>query len=213
MPFWDRSIDLLILTHPHADHLAGLLEVMRRYRVEQVLYPALDYASPLFDEWLRMVAEKGVKSTVVLSGQRIEAGGVVMEVLRPTFLPGVASDIDNESLVLRLEYGNVSFLLAADIKSETEWELVRERAPLASTVLKVAHHGSSTSTTLEFLSVVNPGAAVISVGADNDFGLPDGEVVDRLAEKVGEDNIYRTDEQGTITFTTDGEKLWVETEK
>jgi competence protein ComEC len=213
MPFWDRSIDLLILTHPHQDHLAGLLEVLRRYRVEQVLYPALDYASPLFDEWLRMVAEKGVKSTVVLSGQRIEAGGVVMEVLRPTFLPGVASDIDNESLVLRLEYGNVSFLLAADIKSETEWELVRERAPLASTVLKVAHHGSSTSTTPEFLSVVNPQIAVISVGTDNDFGLPDSEVVDRLVEKVGEDNIYRTDERGTITFTTDGEKLWVETGK
>jgi competence protein ComEC len=136
---------------------------------------------------------------------------VELEVLCFTPLPGAASDIDNESLVLRLQYGTVSFLLAADIKSDAEWELVRARAPLASTVLKVAHHGSSTSTTMEFLSVVNPQVAVISVGADNDFGLPDEEVLVRLEEKVGRDNLYRTDGQGTITFTTDGEKLWVET--
>jgi competence protein ComEC len=216
MPFWDRSIDLLILTHPHQDHLAGLLEVLRRYRVEQVLYPALDYSSPLYDEWLRTVEEKKIKATLACDGQRIDMGdGVFVEVLRPplNIPPGAASDIDSDSLVLRLEYGTVSFLLTADIKSETEWELVRERAPLASTVLKVAHHGSSTSTTPELLSVVGPGAAVISVGADNDFGLPDAEVVARLKEEVGQDNLYRTDEQGTITFTTDGEKLWVETGK
>jgi competence protein ComEC len=216
MPFWDRSIDLLVLTHPHQDHLAGLLEVLRRYRVEQVLYPALDYDSPLYDEWLRTIAEKKVKVTIACDGQRIDMGdGVVIEVLRlqRALPPDAASDIDNGSLVLRLEYGAVSFLLTADIKSDTEWEFVRERAPLASNVLKVAHHGSSTSTTPEFLSVVSPGVAVISVGADNDFGLPDAEVVSRLEEQVGQDNLYRTDEQGTITFATDGITLWVETDK
>ncbi len=214
IPFWDRSIDLLILTHPHQDHLAGLLEVLRRYHVGQVLYPSLDYPSPLFDEWLATIEEKEVASTAALSGHRIDLGdGVVMEVLRFAPPPGVPSDIDNESLVLRLEYGGVSFLLTADIKSDTEWELVRERVPLASTVLKIAHHGSDTSTTLEFLSVVDPQAAVISVGTDNDYGLPDGEVLERLAERIGQDNIYRTDKQGTITFTTDGEKLWVELER
>jgi competence protein ComEC len=215
MPFWDRSIDLLILTHPHQDHLAGLLEVLRRYQVGQVLYPAIDYDSPLYDEWLRMVAEKEIKATLAAAGQRIDMGdGVIIEVLRPSFaLPGAGPDIDRDSLVLRLEYGSVSFLLTADINSETEWELVRERAPLASTVLKVAHHGSSTSTTEEFLAVVNPQVAVISVGADNDFGLPDEEVVARLEGEVGQGNVYRTDGQGTITFTTDGEKLWVEVGK
>jgi competence protein ComEC len=215
MPFWDRSIDLLVLTHPHQDHLAGLLEVLRRYRVEQVLYPALDYDSPLYDEWLRTVEEKKIKATLAVAGQRIDMGdGVIIEVLRPSFtLPDAGPDIDRDSLVLRLDYGAVSFLLTADIKSETEWELVRERLPLTSTVLKVAHHGSSTSTTPEFLSVVSPGVAVISVGADNDFGLPDEEVVARLEDEVGPGNVYRTDEQGTITFTTDGEKLWVEVGK
>ncbi len=212
MPFWDRSIDLLVLTHPHTDHLAGLLEVLRRYRVDRVLSPVFDYSSSSFNEWLRTIKEKNVESTLALSGQQINIGdGVIIEVF--CFVPplGVTSDIDNESLVLRLEYGDVSFLLAADIKSEAEWELVRGRAPLAGTVLKVAHHGSVTSTTPEFLSVVSPRVAVISVGADNDYGLPDDEVLVRLSERIGEENIYRTDEQGTITFTTDGEKLWVET--
>jgi competence protein ComEC len=77
----------------------------------------------------------------------------------------------------------------------------------------VAHHGSSTSTTPEFLAVVDPDAAIISVGADNDFGLPDADVVDGLARKIGGANIYRTDRQGTVTFKTDGEKLWVETRR
>jgi competence protein ComEC len=215
MPFWDRSIDLIVLTHPHQDHLAGLLEVLRRYRVGQVLYPVLDYDSPLYDEWLRAIDESNIKATLAAPGQRIDMGdGVFIEVLRPSFvLPGAAPDIDRDSLVLRLEYGTVSFLLTADINSETEWELVRERTPLASTVIKVAHHGSSTSTSSGFLAVVNPQVAVISVGADNDFGLPDAEVLARLEKKVGQGNVYRTDEQGTITFTTDGERLWVETGK
>ena len=214
MPFWDRSIDLLILTHPHQDHLTGLLEVLQRYRIGQVFfYPSSMYSSPLFDAWLTTIETTGVESTLALSGHRIDLGdGVVIEVLCIAPSPGVASDIDNQSLVLRLEFGGVSFLLAADIKNESEWELVRERAPLASTVLKVAHHGSDTSSTSEFLSVTDPRAAVISVGVANDYGLPDEEVLDRLAEKIGQENIYRTDEQGTITFTTDGEKLWVEVE-
>ena len=215
MPFWDRTINLLVMTHPHQDHLAGLVEILRRYRVNRVLYPALDYSSPLFDEWQTIIEEKGVKSTVACAGQRIDMGdGVVIEVLHPPLdlLPGNKPDIDNNSLVLRLEYGAVSFLLTADIKREAEWELVRERAPLASTILKVAHHGSDTSTTLEFLSVVNPGVAVVSVGSDNKFGLPDAEVIGRLKERIGQEKTYRTDAEGTIDFTTDGEKLWVEVE-
>ena len=78
-----------------------------------------------------------------------------------------------------------------------------------STVLKVGHHGSATSTTVEFLDVVNPRLAVISVGADNPFGHPSRDVVDRLRQRIGQENIYRTDEDGTIEFTTDGERLWV----
>ena len=118
--------------------------------------------------------------------------------------------MDNNGMVLRLKMGKVSFLLTADIMWEAEFELIAHRADLTSTVLKVAHHGSNTSTTPEFLAVSNPQFAVISAGIDNKFGHPTDEVMDRLVEKVGSENIYRTDEQGTIGFSTDGERLWVE---
>jgi competence protein ComEC len=216
MPFWDRTIDALVLTHPHQDHLAGLVEVLRRYRVGQVLYPALDYRSPIYDEWLRSITESGVKSTIACAGQQIDLGdGIVMEVLSPPQNPArnSESDLDNNSVVLQLRDGRVSFLLASDIMRDTEWELVRERADLSGTVLKVAHHGSDTSTTSEFLAVVNPRIAVISVGGDNKFGLPSDGVISRLEQKLGTGNVYRTDKQGTVDFTTDGERLWVESGK
>jgi len=116
-------------------------------------------------------------------------------------------------VVLHMSMGRVSFLLTADIWREAEFELIARRADLSSTVVKVAHHGSDTSTTAEFLAVVNPRLAIIPAGKDNPFGHPSDEVMTRLEQKIGSENIYRTDEQGTIEFITDGEKLWVRTEK
>jgi competence protein ComEC len=213
MPFWDRTVDLVVLTHPHQDHLAGLLEVIRRYQVGQVLYLPVDYASPVYDEWLRLISEKGIKSVTATTGIQIDFGNSVsLKVLSPpeARFRGTESDIDNNSVVLRLEAGAVSFLLTGDIMSNTEWELTRNRAEIESAVIKIAHHGSNTSTTNEFLSVVNPRVAVISCGADNRFGHPDVGILNRLIERVGAGNVYRTDRQGTIDFVTDGKRLWVE---
>jgi competence protein ComEC len=216
MPFWDRTIDLLVLTHPHQDHLAGLVEVTRRYKVGQVLYPDIGYTSPMYEEWRRLLAEKGVKSLAAGAGQRIDLGdGVSLKVLNPPggLLAGTESDIDNNSVVLCLNDGAVSFILTGDIMREAEWELVRERAEIGGTVIKVAHHGSDTSTTPEFLAVAGPRAAVISCGAGNRFGHPDESVVSRLESRVGVGNVFRTDISGTIDFHTDGVKLWVATER
>ncbi len=215
MPFWDRTIDLVILTHPSADHATGLVEVLNRYQVKQVLYPDLDFKSDVYDEWLRLVKEKNIKCTVAQAGQQIDLGEVVIRVLNPPIplLTGTESDIDNNGVVLRLSMGKVSFLLTADIGWEAEFELIARRANLTSTVLKVAHHGSDTSTCHEFLAVVNPQLAVISVGADNKFGHPTPEVMERLEEKMDSENIFRTDKQGTIEFITDGERLWVKKQK
>ena len=216
MPFWDRTIDLVVLTHPHADHLTGLVEVLHRYRVKQVLAPDLTGDSPIYEEWLRLIKDKNIKYTVAQAGQQINLGeGAAIKVLNPQISPltDTESDIDNNGVVLRLSMGEVSFLLTADIGREAEWELIARRADLKSTVLKVAHHGSDTSTTPEFLAVVKPQLAVISVGVDNRFGHPSDEVIERLEKILGLENIYRTDEHGTIEFTTDGEKLWVKTER
>lgn len=216
LPFWDRTIELMVLTHPNADHLTGLVEILRRYKVKHVLLPDLDDDSPLYNEWLRLLKEKDIEHTIAQAGQQIDLGsGAVIEVLNPQIplLSGTESSIDNNSVVLRISLGKVSFLLTADIRREAELELIARRADLDSTVLKVGHHGSDTSTTPEFLAVVNPQLAVIPVGADNRFGHPDDKVMARLKEAIGSENIYRTDEQGTIEFITDGERLWVKMDR
>ena len=216
LPYWDRTIDLVVLTHPHTDHVTGLVEVLRRYEVKQVLYPDMDYEAIVYDEWLDLLGEKNIPCIWAQVGQVIDlGGGATLEVLNPPveFLEGTESDIDNNGVITRLKMGEVSFLLTADHFEDAERYLTDRGMELRSTVLKVGHHGSSTSTCPEFLAAVNPEVAVISVGADNPFGHPSEEVMARLTERLGEGRVYLTAESGTITFTTDGKHLWVETER
>ncbi|RJO63027.1 MAG: MBL fold metallo-hydrolase [Dehalococcoidia bacterium] len=216
LPFWDRSIELVVMTHPHADHMTGLVEVLNRYQVGEVLYPDISYASPeeydeaLFNEWLRLIEQKNIKSTLARTYLELSVGDIVIEVLNPpaTPLSGTESDIDNNSVVLQVRAGEISFLVTGDLMWEGELEIAYERLLPQSTLLKVAHHGSDTSTSDEFLNVLMPQIAVISVG-ENDYGHPKAEVLERLAGRLGASNIYRTDKRGTIEFITDGRRLWV----
>jgi competence protein ComEC len=139
--------------------------------------------------------------------------GIKIEVLNPPpeFFEGTSCDTDNNGVVLRLTWNRISFLFTADIREEAEFALITQRANLRSTVLKASHHGSMTSTTRQFLAAAAPEVAVISVGADNRFGHPSPDVVERLIDRLGEDNVYRTDKHGTVEFITDGERLWVKT--
>ena len=212
LSFWDRTIDLVVCTQPQADHVTGLVEVLQRYKVKQVLEPGVSYNSSIYQEWLRLIEDKGIEYNIARAGQEIDlGGGIKMEILNPPsdFFQGTSCDVDNNGVVLKLTWHKVSFLFPADIREKAEFELIGQRANLKSTVLKVAHHGSKTSTTSQFLAAVDPEVAVISVGADNRFGHPSPEVVERLVDRLGEDNVYRTDEDGTIEFSTDGERLWV----
>jgi competence protein ComEC len=212
MPFWDRNIELVVMTHPHTDHISGLVEVLKRYKVEQVLYPMLatsdetEYDRPLFDEWLKLIEEKDIKTTLARRYQQASVGEIIIDILNPPAIPlsGTESDVDNNSVVLQMNIGEVGFLFTGDIMREAEHELVYERLASCVTILKVAHHGSKTSTTDEFLNVVMPQIAVISVG-ENDYGHPSMEVLGRLAGT----NIYRTDSYSTIEFITDGQRLWM----
>jgi len=212
LPFWDRKIDLVVCTQPHADHVIGLIEVLLRYEVKQVLEPGVSYDSPVYQEWCNLVEDKGIEYNVAQTGQEIDLGrGIEIEVLNPpeVLFAGTSNDVDNNGLVLKLAWNKISFLFTADIREEAEFELIGQRANLRSTVLKAAHHGSETSTSQQFLAAAAPEVAVISVGADNNFGHPSPEVVERLVDRLGEDSVYRTDEDGTIEFITDGETLWV----
>lgn len=215
MPFWDRTIDLVVLTHPDSDHFAGLIEVLKRYRVEQVLYSDLTSQSPLYTEWLKLIEQKGIESIQASANQQIDVDEVKIEVLNPPspISSDAESDIDDNSIVLWVDTGKISFLLTGDIRQDKETELISQRAIPTSTVLKVAHHGSNTSTCEEFLNTASPQIAVISVGEENRFSHPNKELMERLEEKLGAENIYRTDKHGTIEFITDGKRLWVKKER
>ena len=212
LPFWDRTIDLVVCTQPQADHVTGLLEVLQRYKVKHVLEAGVSYNSSIYQEWVRLIADRGMEYSAACTGQEIDLGnGINMEVLNPPqgLWQGTGDDVDNNGVVLRLSWYDVSFLFTADIRAEVEFELIGQRASLRGTVLKVAHHGSATSTSEQFLAAVDPEVAVICVGAGNPFGHPSHEVWQRLVDRLGEDNVYRTDEDGAVEFITDGETLWV----
>ena len=214
LPFWDRSLDLVVLTHPEEDHLVGLLEVLRRYRVGKVLESGFPSDSFAYQEWVRLIEQKRIERLIAKRGQQIRLGEVRVEVLHPaeSLLHGTSSDSNNNSVVLRLSYGKISFLLVGDLMREGEEALLRQHSELCSMVLKVGHHGAAGSSSPEFLEAVSPQVAVISVGSNNPFGHPSPEVMARLQERVGQ-NLFLTSRDGTVEFITDGQKLWVKKER
>lgn len=216
LSFWDRTIDLMISTQPQADHITGLVEVLQRYRVRQVFEPGVPYDSLIYAEWLELVKGGQIEHNIARAGQEIDLGqGIRMEILNPPLdlFQGTSHDVDNNGVVIKLSLGEISFLFTADIRQEAEFELIWQRVNLKSTVLKIAHHGSKSSTSPQFLAMVDPQIAVISVGANNTFGHPSPEVVQRLEERLSRDRLYLTSENSTIEFITDGERLWVNVKK
>jgi competence protein ComEC len=210
--FWDRSIDLLILTHPHLDHLTGLIEVVHRYRIGKVIQPEVaHYYSPVYAEWRHEMEARGIKPIYALRGQKIDFGdGVELQILHPSSKK--MESVDDNGIVVRLDYGKIGFLFPADIRFQAEEILLHQGLNLKATVLKVAHHGGVDSTTPQFLDACDPVFAVVSVG-QNVFGHPAPSTIARLEDKLGTENVFLTKDAGTITFTTDGEKLRVKTEK
>lgn len=211
LPFWDRDIDLLVLTHPHDDHVLGQVEVLQRYRVQQVLEAGIPSGGPGYREWLRLVQEKGIPHRLAMAGQRIDLDhGGRLEVLHPTqpFLTGTNSDANNNSVVLRLVIGQVALLLPGDLEKAGQEALLGRYGQMAATVLKVPHHGAAGALDDEFLRAVRPVITVISVG-ENNFGHPAKETLEQLRGT----QIYRTDERGTIEVITDGTGCEVRTER
>lgn len=221
LPPWDRSLDLVAATHLDADHSRGLLRVLETYRVGAVLAGVPNPESPLYPQWQRAVEQGEHSVAYLVAGQRITLEeGITLDTLHPPAVPlrGPLWNSNNTSLTLRLVYGEMSFLLTGDIEQEAERYLIRTASnpgqpSLESQVLKVAHHGSKSSTTAAFLRAVNPRWVVISAGRDNHYGHPHPSVMARLEAAVGEAGIFQTARHGTIEFSTDGRRLWVETER
>ncbi len=207
MPFYDRTIDLIILTHPEHDHYFGLFEVLKRYEVENILWTGVVRDTAEWQEWVRLIEEEGAEIRIAEVGQKITIGKpsfpTILEILHP-FENLAGQEIKNSndtSIVARLVFGDVSFLFTGDITKKVEAKLVEQDVGLDSDVLKVCHHGSKTSSSLEFLEQVSPEIAVIQVG-ENSYGHPHLEVLANL-EQFGI-QVLRTDINGDIRIVSNG---------
>jgi len=211
MPFWDKEIDLMILTHPHSDHVAGLVEVLRRYKVKKVLYTCVVHTAPDYLAWLKEIKDQKIPLEIVDKKSEIMIGSSVeLELLYPqkSFLNQRVENLNNSSIVAQLVYDETSFLFTGDAEREVEEELFSiDSIFLDSDVLKVGHHGSESSSSLEFLSAVSPTLAVIQVGEGNSFNHPHGETLYSLKNLLT--TVYRTDTQGRISMISDGQNVFV----
>ncbi len=207
MPFWDRTIDLIVLTHPEHDHIAGLLEVLKRYKVDFILWSGVLRDTGEYKEWKKLIEDEDVKIKIAKIGQKILTPKIFFDVLHPfEDLEGKeVKNTNNTSIALRLVFNNNSFIFTGDFYKSIEKKLVDRGLYLNSDVLKVGHHGSKTSTSEKFLEEVNPEIAVISAGKENSYGHPHPEVLDILDKY--DIKVLRTDRDGDIKITSDGQNI------
>lgn len=203
------TIDVMISTHPHKDHIDGLIDVMEGYRIGKVIDAGGSEEDSLYGIYMNQVRWRGIPYELAKAGTIFEMGPVKFSILNPDGIE--AEDVESLSVVLLVEYGNFSVLFTGDIDSYAEERLVRDGVLKKVTLLKVAHHGSVNASTEEFLSAVLPKYAAISVGKDNKYGHPSPYILNRLGI-VGA-TVLRTDVHGTITFTSNGSATTVAMEK
>lgn len=206
-----NKINLLVLTHPHLDHLEGLLPILREFKVDMVLDSGLICDISEYREFISIIKEKNIPYHQAKAGDNfIFSKYLEILLLNPIYTSNIynESDFNNASIVVKLFYKNSKFIFTGDIEETAEKRMLIWQKNLKSDVLKVAHHGSSSSSSLEFVNEVDPIIAVISVGK-NHFGHPSPEIIERLEDK--NIKVYRTDENGTIIIRTDGKEYWIRT--
>ncbi len=210
------SLDLVVATHPHSDHIGGIRRVLDNFPVRNFLDSGQDYPSATYERLLRSIKEKGVNYIAAKKGQTFELdSGARLEVLNPmgdgSWITEVRSggSVQNaNSVVLRLSYGSFAMIFTGDAEAETEAEIMKAGRNLGAQVLKVGHHGSRYASSSDFLSAVRPQVAIISCGADNKYGHPSQETLNRLRRH--QIQVYRTDLHGEIVIVSDGSSFQVQ---
>ncbi len=203
-----ERLDYVIGTHPHNDHIGGLDTVMNAFDVDHVLLPDVSIDSENYKDVLDVIADKELTIIRPVVGDNYTLGNASFVIISPNS-SGYES-LNDYSIGIKLTYGNTSFLLAGDAQTVSEAEMLENGIDLSADVLKLSHHGSSTSSTINFLDKVNPNYAVISVGKGNKYEHPHSLTMQVMKDRAI--HLYRTDEQGSIVFTTDGTSISVNAE-
>lgn len=195
-----KKIDYVVATHPHSDHIGGMKYIAENFEIGEVYLTEAVTTTKIFIEFLETIKEKGITVNKAKKGQNFSQGDVLVEFLGP--VSDTYEDLNNWSAVVKVTYKDTAFLFTGDVERLAEYELINSGQSLKADVLKVAHHGSDSSSSGKFLKAVNPSVCVISCGKNNDYGHPHKETLDRL--KSVETEIYRTDLNQTVVITSDG---------
>jgi len=205
-----QTIDLVIATHPHEDHIGGLIAVFNSFTVKEIIDSGIEHTTKTYEDYLNLIDAKDIPLLDAKPGMTRDLGGTVkLEILHPA--KPSTSHLNDASVVARITFGTTSFLFTGDAEQASETTLLNSGQTLASTVLKVGHHGSRTSTSQSFINKVNPQYAVISAGNGNSYGHPHKETLDKL--KAKNVNTYRTDLNGNIVFDSDGKIIKISSDK
>src|SRR5699024_704447 len=202
------SIDLVVVSHPHADHIGQLAKVMNTYDVGEVWSSGGESSSHTFQQAMEAVLASDADYDEPRAGDEMEIGPMDIEVLHPSSLTG---DLNKDSISLRFTYGEISFVFTGDAYKEDELAMINRTETIEATILQLGHHGSNTSSDPDFIQAVDPEVAIYSAGADNAYGHPHPEVVS-LIQDAGI-TLYGTDVHGTILVTTDGKEYDVATKE
>jgi competence protein ComEC len=214
MSFFDRKIDLLILTHPHSDHLSGLIDVLKRFRVKKVMLPEVAFESAQYQEFLNLIESKHIEKIYIRAGQRVWLDKATVfdayypdgQVAGANFRDGFSAasqDLNNVSVVGKLSFGKIRVLFTGDVDADVERQLT-DKYNLSADVLKVSHHGSSFSSSQELLDETAAKFAVIFVGK-NSYGHPALETINNLESR--NIRIFRTDQDREVDFASDGQEI------
>ncbi|OHA46231.1 MAG: hypothetical protein A3B75_03040 [Candidatus Terrybacteria bacterium RIFCSPHIGHO2_02_FULL_43_14] len=209
MPAWDRSLDVVVATHPEADHIAGLIEVLKNYKVDYVVETGMAKDTEVSRAWAEAVKNEGAKVIYADGPKRVLFGqDAYMDLLWPltNHKDEVNPKPNNFAVVSKLHYGQRIFLFTADIERWTEQQIISRGINVKSDVLKIGHHGSKTSSSEVFLGIVDQQTAVISVGKNNKYGHPNTSVLQRLS--ASDALVLRTDKEGDIILRSDGKNIF-----